>query len=170
MFKPVRYALIPGFVALLALSGCETGPLYHPSASAGSPGYSDEQLAANRYRVTFTGTPSTRREVVENYLLLRSAEVTLKAGYHYFTFDTRDTKANTTYHSYESEFMGWPGRGRYRHSWAFGPEPVETFATTRYEAYAEIILLTDEQGKNDPHALGAQDVLNHIGPADAPKP
>ena len=117
---------------------------------------------ANRYRVTFTGTSSTRRDVVENYLLLRSAEVTLKAGYHYFTFDTRDTKAKTTY---ESEFMGWPGRGRYWHSWAFGPEPVESFTATRHEAYAEIILLTDEQAKNDPHALGAQDVLNHIGPA-----
>ncbi len=61
--------------------------------------------------------------------------------------------------------MGWPGRGWYRHSWAFGPAPVETFTTTRYEAYAEIFLLTDDQAKNDPHALGAQDVLDHIGPA-----
>ncbi|MGA7713449.1 MAG: hypothetical protein WCA81_16220 [Rhizomicrobium sp.] len=165
MLKDARYSVVPTLAALLVVAGCETVPVYHPSESVGSPGYSDEQLAANRYRVTFTGTSSTRREVVENYLLLRSAEVTLKAGYHYFTFDTRDTKANTTYHSYESEFMGWPGRGWYRHNWAFGPEPVATITSTRYEAYAEIILLTDEQAKNDPHALGAQDVLNHIGPA-----
>ncbi len=80
----------------MVLAGCETGPVYHPSEAAGSPGYSDQQLAANRYRVTFTGTSTTRREVVENYLLLRSAEVTLKAGYHYFAFDTRDTKAKTS--------------------------------------------------------------------------
>jgi hypothetical protein len=162
MLNSVRYLVIPAFGAILVLAGCETGPVYRQSESAGSPGYSDQQLAANRYRVTFTGASTTRREVVENYLLLRSAEVTLKAGYHYFAFDTRDTKAKT---SYQSEFMGWPGRGWYRHSWAFGPAPVETFTTTRYEAYAEIILLTDDQAKNDPHALGAQDVLDHIGPA-----
>ncbi len=167
MSNSARIVLLPAAMALLVLAGCETGPVYHPRESAGSSGYSDEQLAANRYRVTFTGTSGTRRETVENYLLLRSAEVTLKAGYRYFTFDTRDTKAKTTYHS---EFMGWPGRGWYWHSWDFGPEPLDSYPVTRYEAYAEIILLTDDQAKSDPRALDAQDVLNHIGPKAEPKP
>jgi len=152
--------------AIVLLAACATGPVYLERKAAGGPGYSDEQLAANRYRVTFAGNAQTPRETVEDYLLLHAAEVTLKAGYRYFTFDARDTKSNTTYHS---EFAGWPGRGWYWHSWAFGPEPIDTYTTTRYDAYAEIILLTDEQAKNDPHALGAQDVLAHLGPKAKPQ-
>jgi hypothetical protein len=163
-----RIVMLPAAMALLVLAGCETGPAYHQREAVGSSGYSDEQLATNRYRVTFTGTSSTRRETVENYLLLRSAEVTIKAGYRYFSFDTRDTKAKTTYHSDFAGWPGWPGYGWYWHSWAFGPEPMDSFPVTRYEAYSEIVLLTDDQAKNDPRALNAQDVLNHIGPMAKP--
>src|SRR5271157_940273 len=83
--------------ALIALAGCQTATTYHPSTEPGGVGYSDEQLSGNRYRVTFTGNSATRRETVEDYLLLRSAEVALKASRHYFLFDTRDTKTKTTY-------------------------------------------------------------------------
>jgi hypothetical protein len=50
-------------------------------------------------------------------------------------------------------------------------DDVTTRPITRYEAYAEIVLLTDEQAKNEPRAIRAQDVLDHIGPAAyAPPP
>jgi hypothetical protein len=163
--------LILAGLAVITLAGCETAAPYQPQQSPGDVGYSDAQLAANRFRVTFTGNSATGREVVEDYLLRRAAEVTLKAGYHWFEFDTRDTKSNTTYYD---EFGGWRGRGRYWHSWAFGPPmPYETRAVTRYQAYAEIVLLTDDQAKSEPRALGAQDVLNHLGPpppSAPPKP
>ena len=58
--------------------------------------------------MTFRGNSATRRETVENFLLLRSAEVTRDAGYAWFAFDTRDTEAKTTYHT---DFAGWPGWG-----------------------------------------------------------
>ena len=160
----------------LVLAGCATAVPYQPSAGAGQPGYSDEQLAQNRWRVTFTGNSATPRETVENYLLLRSAEVTIKAGYHWFVFDTRNTEAKTTYHS---DFMGWPGwrgYGWYWHTWPYGPPygpygDVDTYPVTRYQAYAEIVMLTDEQAKAEPRAINAQDVLNHIGPtAQQPPP
>jgi hypothetical protein len=108
---------------------------------------------------------------VEDYLLLRSAEVTFKAGYHYFLFDTRDTKTKTTYHSDFNGWPGWLGYGWYWHSWPYGPEQqVDSFPVTRYEAYAEIVLLTDDQAKNEPRAVNAQEVLDHIGPEAKPKP
>ena len=158
----------------LLLAGCATAVPYQPSAGAGEPGYSDEQLAQNRWRVTFTGNSATPRQTVENYLMLRSAEVTIKAGYHWFVFDTRDTEAKTTYHS---DFMGWPGwggRGWYWHSWPYGPGggfgEAESYPTTRYQAYAEIVLLTDEQAKPEARAINAQDVLNHIGPTATQPP
>ena len=137
----------------------------------GAAGYSDEQLAGNRYRVTFTGNSSTRRDTVENYLLLRSAEVTLKAGYRSFLFDTRDTKTKTTYQSYFAGWPGWPGYGWYWHSWPYGPErSFDRSPITRYEAYAEIVLLTGDQAKSEPRAITAQEVLDHLGPLANPKP
>ncbi len=169
----VRFAVLAA--AALLLAACETPATYHPASREGGTGYTDEQLAANRFRVTFTGNAATKRQTVENYLLLRSAEVTLKAGYRYFIFDTRDTQAETTYHS---DFVGWPGwrgYGWYWHSWPYGGwgagADVTSRPVTSYEAYAEIVLLTDAQAKNEPRAIPAQDVLDHIGPAAfAPPP
>jgi hypothetical protein len=155
-----------GLALAFGLAACETPATYHPRDARSETGYMDEQLAANRFRVTFTGNAATRRETVENYLLLRSAEVTLKAGYRWFVFDTRDTEAQTTYHS---DFVGMPGwRGRYWHSWPYGGFGVGADVTARpvtsYEAYAEIVLLSDDQAKSEPRAVRAQDVLDHVGP------
>ena len=157
--------------ALFLLAGCQTATPYQPSKGPGAAGYSDQQLSGNRYRVTFTGNSITRRDKVEDYLLLHAAEVTLKAGSRYFLFDTRDTKSETTYHSEFAGWPGWPGYGWYWHSWPYGPERgFDALPTTRYEAYAEIVLLTDDQAKSQPRAVNAQEVLDHIGPQAAPKP
>ena len=167
--RRLRYTAVAA-ASLVVLAGCQTATTYHPSTEPGATGYSDEQLAGNRYRVTFTGNSATRRDTVENYLLLRSAEVTLKAGYRTFLFDTRDTKTKTTYHSDFAGWPGWPGTGWYWHSWPYGPEPqFESLPVTRYEAYAEIVLLTDDQAKSEPRAVNAQEVLDHIGPQAQPK-
>ena len=154
--------------AALLLAACQTPATYGPRTPNSNTGYTDEQLAGNRWRVTFTGNSATKRETVESYLLLRAAEVTLKSGYRWFLFDTRDTEAQTTY---QSDFVGWPGwhhRGWYWHSWPYGGWGAQGDVTTRpitsYEAYAEIVLLTDEQAKAEPRAIPAQDVLDHIGP------
>jgi len=149
----------PLVVALLGLASCQSPAVFQPRTSESGTGYADTQLASTRWRVSFTGNSATQREMVENYLLLRAAEVTQKAGYPAFLFDTRDTKANTTY---RTEFTGWPGwrgRGWYWHNW--GEE--STYPVTRYEAYAEIVLLTDEQAKAEPRAIRAQEVIDHLG-------
>ncbi len=164
-------------LAFLALAACATPAPYQPAATEHGAGYSDARLAANRYRVTFTGNSVTRRETVENFLLLRSAEVTRDAGYAWFEFDTRETEAKTTYHTDFAGYPGFgPGFGFYWHSWRYDPwDPYwgrggDAFPTTRYEAYAEIILLTPEQAKGDAHALQASDVIARLGPAAAPPP
>src|SRR5271165_1910127 len=83
---------------ILILGACQSPAVYQPKAG-GSTGYTDQQLGQNRYRVTFTGNSATKRETVEDYLLLRAAQVTLQAGYSWFIFDTRDTEAKTAYHT-----------------------------------------------------------------------
>ncbi|MBI1330792.1 MAG: hypothetical protein GC166_12925 [Alphaproteobacteria bacterium] len=160
-----RYSLFT--VAMLAafLTGCASGPPYYgPKQHA--IGYTDERLGDNRYRVTYAGGISTRRQTVEDYLLLRSAEVTLASGFSHFVFDTRDTKANTTYYSAFDGWPGWHGYGWYWHSWPF--DDREEHSVTRFEAYAEIVMLTDEQAKSEPRALDAKDVVARIGPRAAP--
>ena len=175
MFASTGLRLSALAAAFVLLAGCETAATYQPRDARGGTGYSDQQLAANRFRVTFTGNSATKRETVENYLLLRSAEVTLKAGSRHFMFDNRDTEAKTTYHSDFVGWPGWPGYGRYWHRWAYGgfgmDDEVTSRPETRYEAYAEIILLTDDQAQNEARSIRAQDVLDHIGPsAYAPPP
>ena len=159
-------------LAILSLAGCVSPTAYVPADTDHQTGYSDLRLADNRFRVTFRGNSSTLREKVEEYLLLRSAEVAREAGFSWFAFDTRETEAKTTYHS---DFAGWPGWGPgwgpgfgwYAHNWdydLFG-RPQTTVAATRYEAYAEIVLLTPEQAKADPHALRVDDVITRLGPS-----
>jgi len=169
--KPSSYA----FVALLliaGLAGCTTPATYSPQVNRGGPGYTDERLAQNRYRVTFTGNSVTPRAQVEDYLLYRAAQVTLDSGYTAFEFDARDTKAKTTYLSTFDTFPygpGWGGGfGWYWHSWAF--DDVQTRPITRYEAYAEIIMLSAEQARSEPRALDAHDVMNRLGPRVLPPP
>ncbi len=163
--------------AILGLGACATQTSYHPADTAHGAGYSDERLADNRFRVSFNGNSVTRRETVENYLLLRSAEVTRDAGFAWFVFDNRDTEAKTTYHSDFAPYPGFgPGFGWYFHSWRYNPwDPfwgpnANSFPSTRYDAYAEIVLLTPEQAKADPHALRAADVIARLGPSAAPPP
>jgi len=161
--------------AVFALAGCASPTAYQPATNEGANGYADQRLAENRYRVTFQGNSLTKRETVENYLLLRSAEVTRAAGYAWFEFDDRDTKAKTTYHTeFADPWFGGPRFGGwYHHSWRHNPwdpfwaDSTEAVPSTRYEAYAEIILLTLEQAKNDPHALQVSDVIARLGPAAA---
>ncbi|MBS0470199.1 MAG: hypothetical protein JSR60_03940 [Proteobacteria bacterium] len=169
-------ALLVG-VGMLALAGCTTSTPYRPATDDRSSGYTDMRLADNRYRVTFTGNSATKRETVENFLLLRAAEVTRDAGYQWFTFDTRSTEAKTTYHTDFDGYPGWgPRFGWYWHNWRYSPwDPYWAHGdveipTTRYQAYAEIIVLTPDQAKNDPHALNASDVIGRLGPQAAPPP
>ena len=160
-----------GAVSLLALSACIGPAPYAPRLAGQATGYTDRQLAPNRYRVTFTGNSATSREEVEDYLLRRAAEVTLAAGYSHFMFDSRDTMARTNY-----DVMGYPRRPfgpafgpgfgfwSFRPRWGYDPlgPDVDIITTTQYQAYAEIVLLNDADAAREPRAVDARAVLQHI--------
>lgn len=156
------------------LMGCATPAPYGPRVEGSHTGYTDERLAQNRYRVTYAGNAATPRTTVEDYLLYRAAQVTVDSGYAAFEFDTRDTKAKTTYLSTFNNYFpygpGWRGGfGWYWHNWAFDNE-VQSHPITRYEAYAEIVMLTADQAKAEPRALDARDVMTRLGPRVLPPP
>lgn len=167
-----RISRLAALAALaFTLAACETPAAYAPRLTGMSTGYTDRELAPGRFRVTFTGNAVTSRDTVENYLLLRAAEVTLASGGTHFLFDDRDTRARTS--TYASPMLAGPGYwgGGYgywgfRPRWgygAFGP-PLMINQTTRYEAYAEIVVLKPGQERNENRAVDAREIVNHLSP------
>lgn len=82
-------------ILLVFLTACATQTEYKPAADRGEYGYTDTQLAENRYRVTFTGNTMTPKETVQDYALLRAAELTLQNGYDWFRLANRETDKKT---------------------------------------------------------------------------
>jgi len=77
-----------GLAALLL--GCATQTAYRPAEKQGAEGYTETRLADTRYRVVFTGNSLTRSETVQDYALLRAAELTLQQGYDWFRVANQD--------------------------------------------------------------------------------
>ncbi len=175
MFTPRFSRIAAAFGLTLALTACMAPAPYAPRRPGETTGYTDRELAPNRFRVTFTGNSVTTRETVENYLLLRAAEVTLAAGGTHFVFDDRDTRARTTVHA-SPMFYGpgyWGGGFGYwgfRPAWGYSPfgPPLMINQTTRYEAYAEIVVLKPGEEQNERRAVDAREIVRHLAPEAAP--
>ena len=76
---------------LLLLAGCAT-----PYQSGGfRGGYKEVQLDENVFQVSFRGNAFVTADRVENYTLLRSAEVAMENGYDYFVIIDKDAYETT---------------------------------------------------------------------------
>ena len=81
-------------VTLLLLAGCAT-----PYQSGGFlGGYKEIQLDENVFQVSFEGNAFVSAGRVENYTLLRSAEVAMENGYDYFVIVDQDAYETTGTH------------------------------------------------------------------------
>lgn len=67
--------------AVVALSGCATS--YQPRGFAG--GYTDIRLKEDTFAISYRGNIYTRQDVVEQYTMLRAAELCLGIGSPYFS-------------------------------------------------------------------------------------
>jgi hypothetical protein len=136
MMLHVRIAV----AALLLLAGaCATE--YQKSGATG--GFKETQLAPDVFRVSFTGNAFTSAERVQDFALLRAAEITLENHARYFavvaqhdqtrrntyvTPGTAYTKGNTT--TYTSPTVGtyyYPGVGMVIRTFAVKPKNHFTF-------------------------------------------
>jgi hypothetical protein len=79
----------PYILAILMLVGCATG---NYQSYNGGIGYQNTKINSSEYLVTYTGTSTTNIEKVNDFALLRSAELTLESGYKYFVIN--DAKNN----------------------------------------------------------------------------
>lgn len=96
--------------SVLVIAACVSDAgLYRPATSARATGFSEQRLETNRWRITFTGGSSTPAAVVEDYALLRAADLTLSMGFEWFTVAGRETvPQNSNYGPRYSGIYGPP--------------------------------------------------------------
>lgn len=90
-----RLRLLPVVLLAALAAACSTTTPYQAAAKSGL-GYTDQQLEAGKYRITFQGNARTDRALAENAVLYRAAELALANGDDHFilvtsTVDTRRT-------------------------------------------------------------------------------
>lgn len=167
---------------MLALTACTTATPYQPLAQRGATtgGYFDEQIEADRFRVTFSGNSMTSRETVERYLLYRAAELTRQRGYDWFVMANRDTERRSRTvvdqpfgpgpYGYWGPSWRYYNRGFGWRSWdpfwgdPFWDRSVDIRTIDRYEASAEIVMGRGRKPAGDVHAFDAAEVMTNLGP------
>lgn len=107
--------LIFSAVAALSLAACATEPTrFQPAAPGHAVGFSEMRIEPGRYRVTFQGGPGAPPAQVQDYALLRAAELALAEGYDWFRVTDRMTRQ--TGYSGSSLSLGVGGTSFGRHS------------------------------------------------------
>lgn len=102
-------------LAVLSLSGCATEPThFQPAGGRGGVGFSEMRIEPGRYRVTFQGGPGAPATQVEDYALLRAANLAIAEGYDWFRVTDRMTRQNG--YSGSSLSVGVGGMSFGRHS------------------------------------------------------
>ena len=183
-----------GLLAALATStllvaGCATPTPYRPATGSGfsRTGFSEQQVAPDRFLVTFAGNSVTDRDTVERYLLFRAAELTLQRGYDYFVTVQRDTdRQQRIYSTPGFNRFGYGrfgfGGGYWGPSWryfrpGFGWGFYDPFfgdpflggadirSVDRYEATGEIVMRRGPTPQGELRAFDARAVVDTIGPS-----
>jgi hypothetical protein len=110
---------------LLLLVACATVATPYQADVAGQRvpgGYSEEQLTADRWRVTFSALPSTSLAAMERNLLRRAAEVTVNGGGEWFTILERRVDGDVVVYTsadnrYRFKYSG--GYSQWQRFWRF---------------------------------------------------
>jgi hypothetical protein len=182
-------AMLAALIAAAAVSACTTATPYQPyrpeAAGGVHGGYSDQQLAPDRYLVRFHGNELTSRDRVEGYMLYRVAELTLQRGYDWFLIVDRNTEHDTqTYAAPDPLYRPYygSGYGYWRPYWryyrpgfgwgAWDPWRSDPFWTDRFdlrtvesfEAQAEIMLRRGAAPTSEPRAFDARKIVTELGP------
>lgn len=122
---------------------------YQPSVmSKTRSGYSETQLDVNRLRVVFTGEPGTERQVIDDNLLYRAADVTLQRGFDYFV---------VVEHYVDEDAVTVSKRPP-------GPPllPGRKTEQTRYVASSEIIMFRGTRSSDQPDAYDARTTMANL--------
>ena len=149
---------------ILLLAACSTPTPYQPER--GGYGFADQQIEANRFRVSFRGNFVTPLDTVELYLLYRAASLTLQTGNDYFEVTNRGTDKSTRYYSTYNGFapFGYYRRGFGRSAFGTGFYSGTTQAINEYEASMDILVFRGIKPAGVQNAYDAHEVVNRLAP------
>lgn len=171
----MKLKLFISCVLAIGLSGCVTP--YQPNGLGG--GYSDMALAPDIYKVSFRGNGFTSQDLVQNYVLRRCAEITLREGYSYFLILGGNTATNRDYFSTpttinSNSYGNFSGNGMvYGNNYSYAGNSYGNTYTTinpgtthEIEKFASVMIIKlFKDNKKAPFAMDAQTILsNYTGP------
>ncbi|MEL7453444.1 MAG: hypothetical protein AAGJ50_08755 [Pseudomonadota bacterium] len=153
--------------AALVLGACVTATPYQQSKGGiSSYGYDDVKIEAGKYRVTFRGNSSTDLATVENYILLRAAELTLADGFGHFMILADSESGLRSFNSTSTGFGGgFGGFGRGGFNRGFGGIGTSTTRTRERRSFDVGVVIQAFEGEKDPEnieAFNAQDVFENL--------
>jgi hypothetical protein len=100
--------------ACAAVAACTTPTHFQPAGPQGGVGYSELRIEPGRYRIIFQGGPGAPAAQVQDYALLRAADLALAGGYDWFRVVGRDIRQ--TGYGGSSLSLGFGGMSFGRHS------------------------------------------------------
>lgn len=155
----VSRALVTGVMmaCLVVLAGCATATPYQPLSDG--EGYQDQRLEAQRYRVSFVGNALTSRDTVENYLLYRAAEITVRSGHDLFTVVNRDVEPITRY---TGSFSVGTGFGGFYDPFGFGISTGTASPVTNYRAIMTIVVSDGDKPPLAIQTYNARDLMQRL--------
>jgi hypothetical protein len=102
-------------LACASLAACATEPTHFaPAPGPGAVGFSELRIEPDRYRVTFQGGPGAPEAQVQDYALLRAADLAVAGGYDWFRVVDRTIRQ--TGYGGSSVSLGFGGMSFGRHS------------------------------------------------------
>jgi hypothetical protein len=157
--------------SLLFLSACVTATPYQPSKGGiNSFGYQDTRIETGKYRVGFRGNSSTDRATVENYILLRAAELSLADGFgHFIILDEGEgSTSNFSSTGFNNGFgggFGGFGRRGFGFGGGFGGTTTSRTRERRtFDINVVIQAFPGEKSSENYEAFNAQDVITNLRP------
>jgi hypothetical protein len=91
--------------AAIGLGACASSPGFRAAPNATAAGYSEQMLDSNHWRVRYTGTTRMSSADVQDYALMRAAQLTLEKGGQWFQVVSSDTDTDLkTRSSIETDF------------------------------------------------------------------
>lgn len=147
--------------------GCATPTPYQPANYLGK-GFKEQKLGQDKYRVSFKGNSITERDTVESYLIYRSAELTLKEDYPYFTMMNMNTDRKTHYESTSPVVYGMYNQDQQRFPYYIYGHPTAyrggTMENTEYEAVAFIVMVKKPEEDKKDSFYKAKEVIKFLTP------
>ena len=155
--------LVP-LVALL-LAACASTPPYRASVTPTGVGYSETQIESDRYFVTYRAGGSADAALLNDYALLRAADVTLAHNRDWFWVDRRSTDTSAAGRSGPSFGVSVGGVSGGRHS-ALGGSIGMSFPIGHPHETASAATLEIRLGQgpkpDDPNAYDAHSISANL--------